>query len=624
MNRRVEYIDIARGIAIILMIVGHVVQNTFFRHIIFSFHMPLFIIVSGYFYKDRPLKKEIKNVLLKLIIPTTVIVFLVTFADNLYHMNYYNSLFNSLKSIVVCWSHQSKIIYHFNDTGVLWFIYLLCIMRLLFSILKRIIKENDFMIFIVALLISYIGYTLGQNGYWLPWSFDVTCATFIFYFIGYLLKKYKYMDLLLSNYYILFVLAIIWIIGINNDSIEIAVRHYPGGLWSFFIAISGTIIVLKISEFISKRLNCFAKILSWYGKNSMYVLYGHYFDILYIDSVFIFFKNISNKFVVSSIKILISSLVACLLKISNIIFTNLKLSNSTKNKVRTKYDCYFWQIKYNRILCIFRGKKYIVMKYYYNFYKYKYNINSPNLFTEKINSRKIEKNDLYSIYTDKLRLREYVAKTIGDRYLIPVICVTKKLTTDIYCELPNKFVIKTSKGYGTTKIIYNKKNEDEKHVLKLVRKYQKTNFSYIWGEFFYKNKKNRIIIEKLLLSSNGELPIKYGIHCFNSDGINKKYIQEIFNDPTNCIENIYDERFNRLLFNKKSEKNKKCKLRKTEKIKEMLEVSDKLSSSFDYVRVDFYYVDDTIFFDKFVFVPSSGFLNFANEKVNKIWGDNWR
>ena len=88
MNRRVEYIDIARGIAIILMIVGHVVQNTFFRHIIFSFHMPLFIIVSGYFYKDRPLKKEIKNVLLKLIIPTTVIVFLVTFADNLYHMNY--------------------------------------------------------------------------------------------------------------------------------------------------------------------------------------------------------------------------------------------------------------------------------------------------------------------------------------------------------------------------------------------------------------------------------------------------------------------------------------------------------------------------------------------------------
>ena len=29
MNRRVEYIDIARGIAIILMIVGHVVQNTF-------------------------------------------------------------------------------------------------------------------------------------------------------------------------------------------------------------------------------------------------------------------------------------------------------------------------------------------------------------------------------------------------------------------------------------------------------------------------------------------------------------------------------------------------------------------------------------------------------------------
>ena len=153
MKNRVEYIDIARGIAIILMIIGHVTQNVIFRNIIFSFHMPLFIIVSGYFYKDKPLKYVIKKLMIKLIIPTTIIVFLCTFVDNLNHMDMYNSLYNSFKSIIICWSHQSKIKYYFSDTGVLWFIYLLCISRLLFSVLKKIIKENELLFFFVIVFI---------------------------------------------------------------------------------------------------------------------------------------------------------------------------------------------------------------------------------------------------------------------------------------------------------------------------------------------------------------------------------------------------------------------------------------------------------------------------------------
>lgn len=47
-KKRIDYLDIARGIAIILMIIGHVVSG-YKRVIIFSFHMPLFIIISGIF-----------------------------------------------------------------------------------------------------------------------------------------------------------------------------------------------------------------------------------------------------------------------------------------------------------------------------------------------------------------------------------------------------------------------------------------------------------------------------------------------------------------------------------------------------------------------------------------------
>ena len=61
-KKRIEYIDIARGIAIILMVIGHVVSG-YKRAIIFSFHMPLFIIISGFFFKPgRNIKEEIKKV----------------------------------------------------------------------------------------------------------------------------------------------------------------------------------------------------------------------------------------------------------------------------------------------------------------------------------------------------------------------------------------------------------------------------------------------------------------------------------------------------------------------------------------------------------------------------------
>lgn len=56
---RNNQIDISKGIAIILMILGHSIiltdnfTNYFFK-LIFSFHMPLFFLFSGYYFRtDR-------------------------------------------------------------------------------------------------------------------------------------------------------------------------------------------------------------------------------------------------------------------------------------------------------------------------------------------------------------------------------------------------------------------------------------------------------------------------------------------------------------------------------------------------------------------------------------------
>ena len=55
---RLEWVDISKGIGILLVIIGHCVYiGGSIHNWIFSFHMPLFFILSGMFIKDEPVQK---------------------------------------------------------------------------------------------------------------------------------------------------------------------------------------------------------------------------------------------------------------------------------------------------------------------------------------------------------------------------------------------------------------------------------------------------------------------------------------------------------------------------------------------------------------------------------------
>lgn len=68
-TNRIEYIDIAKGLGMILVVVGHCINGkTFPGTWINSFHMPLFFILSGLCFSEKKyptffpfLKKELKH-----------------------------------------------------------------------------------------------------------------------------------------------------------------------------------------------------------------------------------------------------------------------------------------------------------------------------------------------------------------------------------------------------------------------------------------------------------------------------------------------------------------------------------------------------------------------------------
>ena len=67
---RLKYIDIAKGIGIFLVIWGHLIADGFVDNLIYSFHMPLFLFLSGYMLRiknpalsDAFVKKLMKQLL---------------------------------------------------------------------------------------------------------------------------------------------------------------------------------------------------------------------------------------------------------------------------------------------------------------------------------------------------------------------------------------------------------------------------------------------------------------------------------------------------------------------------------------------------------------------------------
>ena len=63
-TKRIQYLDIAKAIGIILVIIGHISQNEIITSVIYSFHMPLFFILSGYLYHKGNTKNKIKKILI--------------------------------------------------------------------------------------------------------------------------------------------------------------------------------------------------------------------------------------------------------------------------------------------------------------------------------------------------------------------------------------------------------------------------------------------------------------------------------------------------------------------------------------------------------------------------------
>lgn len=248
------------------------------------------------------------------------------------------------------------------------------------------------------------------------------------------------------------------------------------------------------------------------------------------------------------------------------------------------------------------------------------NLKNPQSFNEKLQWLKIYNRNLeYSKMVDKYEAKKYVASIIGEKYIIPTLGVWDSVDDIDWDSLPNQFVLKCTHDSGGLVVCRDKSKLDKKAAIKKLKASFKVEFYYSTREWPYKNVKPRVIAEKYMEDSSGELT-DYKYFCF--DGEPKAiFIASDRLDPTVDTKfDFFDMDFNHLDF-RGGHPNAIKPVLKPAGFEHMKDLARKLSQGIPHVRVDFYDIDGHVYFGELTFFHWGGMAPFDPEEWNYKFGE---
>ena len=249
---------------------------------------------------------------------------------------------------------------------------------------------------------------------------------------------------------------------------------------------------------------------------------------------------------------------------------------------------------------------------------YKLDLDNPKTINEKINWLKLfDRNPDHISKVDKYLVRDYVSKTIGDKYLVPLIGAWDSADEIDFDALPDRFVLKCnhSSGYGNF-ICHDKSKIDVSEIRDYFRNSINEDYYHYGREWPYKDVKRKIICEQLLETESSDL-VDYKFWVFNGEC---KLIMLCANRTRSLRVNFYDTKLNQLRC-KRGHFNFKIKNPFPTNLDEMVSIAEKLAGSDVFVRVDLYDVNGNIYFGELTYFPASGFERFCPQKYDYQFGE---
>ena len=308
MTKRLEFIDLTKLIAIILIVISHAnILNNSLNIFVTSFYICVFFVCSGYTFNkskigDRSkLAKQLIKIVKYYLFYSFILLILFTVLSILNHTFSINNLLTNIGGIFYSrYSYERNIPLVLLGVGnaPMWFLTCYLLTYVLFYLSFKIIDKRKYLL----VLFLVIGYLLSLFDILLPWSIDTVFYMCIFMFLGYYLKEYKVIDKI-NNIQLLFMFIVLAFMTCISLPINLSIKIY--GLNYFYTFIMGVIGSLMLIALCNKLINIkLFKDTSVLGKYTIDIMCYH-LVVIYVVSLVI--KNVYIGCLVSVIIILLLS-----------------------------------------------------------------------------------------------------------------------------------------------------------------------------------------------------------------------------------------------------------------------------------------------------------------------------
>ncbi len=295
-KQRINYIDIAKGIAMILVILGHTKKLMPVTAVwwLYTFHMPLFFMLSGMVFnpdKYKNFKEMFVAKFKSLIIPYFSLNLIAWFWTMIIDRPTSFLKEKTLNKFIGLFLGDRGDKYYFS----MWFITALFLSEILLYVLAKAIKNRTCFFafgFIGSAIAGYLIIKSIDNGFY--WSADLVPTAISFVIAGYFLKVYREKTefKLYQNILIMVVMLVVNVFAgymnyKNNGRADLYELNMGNPIYYYISALSGSCVVILFCKLLKK-----CAVLEYIGRNSL--IYYAFQKSLFINPLLVIVKTLSG------------------------------------------------------------------------------------------------------------------------------------------------------------------------------------------------------------------------------------------------------------------------------------------------------------------------------------------
>lgn len=240
---------------------------------------------------------------------------------------------------------------------------------------------------------------------------------------------------------------------------------------------------------------------------------------------------------------------------------------------------------------------------------------NPQTYNQKLQWLKLyDRKPIYTIMGDKILVKEYVSKKIGNEYIIPTIEIWNTPDEIDFENLPKQFVLKCNHNSGIGMCVCkNKDTLDQDAVKKQLKIGLAQDYYLTLREWPYKNISRKIIAEEYI----GDSPKDYKFFMFN--GHMDAVMVCTDRDKGHTRFRFYDKDWNRIYY-QKDELEPQGEVERPLNYEKMIQIAEILSKGYPHIRVDLYNQNGKIYFGELTLFDQGGFDTDITYNTDLKWG----